>query len=217
MPPIEWQRQLTDRAVVLLGPREALLHEHQLITRGHALQASPAAPSPSPLSNAVCALRQLALASPADFHDPAGRRFGAVGPVCFPFIAAGDVWSDTTSACRRGGPALSLLLPKSVLAGLWDAGRKAGTSGLPPARSRLPVARLATPVEISGDRSDKGTLIKLFPLIAWEANKRRLNVAHESNSHQRGGDFRIAGVPGLLTKGRVTREAWRGPRLKFES
>ena len=143
MPPIEWQRQLTDRAVVLLGPREALLHEHQLITRGHALQASPAAPSPSPLSNAVCALRQLALASPADFHDPAGRRFGAVGPVCFPFIAAGDVWSDTTSACRRGGPALSLLLPnKSVLAGLRDAGRRNRQARLawPPAPGS-PVAR----------------------------------------------------------------------------
>ena len=68
---IEWQRQLADRAFVLLGPLAAPLHEHQLIPNGHALLASSDALSSSPLFLAVCALWQLTFAGAADQHRPA--------------------------------------------------------------------------------------------------------------------------------------------------
>ncbi|EJK55110.1 hypothetical protein THAOC_25189, partial [Thalassiosira oceanica] len=58
--------QLADRAVVPLRPRAALRHQHQLVTRGDALLASPDALPQSPLLHAVRAVRQLALAGAAD-------------------------------------------------------------------------------------------------------------------------------------------------------
>ena len=132
---IEWQRQLADRAFVLLGPLAAPLHEHQLIPRGDALLASPDALPPPSLLRTVCAIRQLALASPADFHDPAGRRFGADGPVSFPLLLQ-VYWSATT---RANG---SLLLAQTCAC--RTAGRlgrrQANTDPAPVLRTRLQAA-----------------------------------------------------------------------------
>ena len=48
--PVQWQRQVADGTFVLLSPRAAFLHQHQLISRGDALLASPyAALSQCPL------------------------------------------------------------------------------------------------------------------------------------------------------------------------
>ena len=71
MMPIGRQRQRTDGTIVLLRPRAPLLHQHQLIPRGHALPAPPIALPHSSLILAVRIFGQLAFARAADQH-----RFG---------------------------------------------------------------------------------------------------------------------------------------------
>ena len=57
------------RAVVLLRPRATLLHQLQLVPRGHALLASAYALSTCPLHPAVRVIGKLSPASATDLHD----------------------------------------------------------------------------------------------------------------------------------------------------
>ena len=76
---LDGQRQIADWTLVLLRPRAALLHEHQLIPRIHALLTSPGALPASPLFLAVCAIRPIAFARPADHrNNPAVSNFDTI-------------------------------------------------------------------------------------------------------------------------------------------
>ena len=91
--PIKGQRQLADRAVVLLRPRAALLHQHQLVPRSLALLASPNALPPCSLLPIVGIIGQLALARPADLHDPAVASSPGDGAMTPRRSGVGCAWS----------------------------------------------------------------------------------------------------------------------------
>ena len=83
---IKRQGQLADRAVVLLRPRAALLHDHQLIPRCHALLASKGSLPTPPLLPTVGIIWKLTFARAVDLHDAL-----EVGPSLQPSVTVLEV------------------------------------------------------------------------------------------------------------------------------